>query len=60
MNYKVELLARDLFAPIMTTAQNLDKTTIEHRVELYKTVAILCVEAAQTFYEVIDETKEST
>ena len=60
MNPKVEQLARDMFSPIMATAKNLSEVTPEHRKKLYKIVASHCVEAAQAFYEVIDETKEST
>jgi hypothetical protein len=49
MKSETKLLARDIFANIMTNATGLDTITKEERAELFKAAAQLCFEAASTF-----------
>ncbi len=55
MKSETKLLARDIFATVMTNATGLGEVTKEERAELFKAAAQICFEAAIAFETVESE-----
>jgi hypothetical protein len=55
MNSETKLLARDIYASIMTNTTGLDTISKEQRAELFKAAAQICFEAASAFETVESE-----